>query len=29
MLDRVDSLVFNIMIFICFYGLVTGGMFIW
>jgi hypothetical protein len=28
MLDRVDSLVFNIMIFICFYGLVTGGMFI-
>lgn len=28
MLDRVDSLVFNMMIFICFYGLVTGGMFI-
>lgn len=28
MLDRVDSLVFNLMIFICLYAVITGGMFI-
>ena len=28
MLDRVDSLVFNLISFICIYALITGGMFI-